>query len=125
MRGFIDVLGSWKIIWISALKGRNSRERSRAMSMFPTQIWPSSGFSIRVVQRATVDFPDPELPTRLKVLPGEISKVTPFAAQISELVFPTRAWVWYRLRNPHTRSVTPASRRICESIGIYDAIHTA
>jgi hypothetical protein len=78
------------------------------------------------MQRATVDFPDPELPTSPKVLPPGISKLTPFAAQISELFLQIRARFRYRLLNPHTRTATtPFSFRLCESIGMYDAIHSA
>ena len=35
--------------------------------------FPVSGFSNRATQRATVDFPDPELPTNAKVSPAAMS----------------------------------------------------
>src|SRR5579864_508405 len=63
-------------------KGSNSREFSRAMSVPSNQIWPASGVSRRTTHRATVDFPDPDAPTKASVFPAPISRATSDRAAI-------------------------------------------
>src|ERR1700677_2095613 len=61
-------------------KGSKSRERNCAILIPRIRIRPESGLSRRVTHRATVDFPDPDSPTRANVRPRGISKSTPFTA---------------------------------------------
>src|SRR3989442_151526 len=93
------------------------------MSVPPIQIWPASGFSSLVTQRATVDFPDPELPTRARVFPGGISKSTPCIAATGtrpRKIPLRRTWCFVR---PHTRRKGRLFPAVCASVSILEAAH--
>ena len=79
--GLSEAYGSWKIICISRRRGRISRFPSPAISWPSKRTDPEVGsISWRIV-RERVDLPQPDSPTRPKVEPCGISKVTPSSAR--------------------------------------------
>src|SRR5689334_10628063 len=95
-----------------------------AMSRSLIQISPESGFSSRATHLATVDFPDPELPTIANVLPRGISKETLLAAASGARLRNAPRRVQYFLPRFRTRSRT--SDTLLEeigSIGMFEATH--
>src|SRR4051794_10859725 len=92
IKGFSRVSGSWKIIPSSrprsaydalGLSEKMSRPRK---STSPSLLAPSGRSPIR--PRPSVDFPQPDSPTRPSVSPGARSKLTPSTARIAPRVVP-------------------------------------
>src|SRR5579862_4589478 len=96
---------------------RSADPRSTEISLSSNQIWPAEGRSWRLMQRATVDFPEPELPTRARVCPVAISKSIPFTAKIFVLFRQITARRQYCLYRPQTRNAID----LCGSVNIFEA----
>src|SRR5262245_48206313 len=86
MRGFSELNGSWKIIWICGRSGRRSARGSGARSTtWPSaarkRISPLDGAIARRMQRAVVVLPQPDSPTRPSVSPCSTAKLTSSTAR--------------------------------------------
>src|SRR6185437_8029383 len=111
------------MICTSARTGNRSCCRREATSLLLTPISPASGRSSRATQRATVDLPEPELPTKASVFPCFTSKLTSCAAVNGTLLRNVRRRSQYLLLKPCTRSTTPGLDRDCASVAIFEAAH--
>ena len=80
-RGFSEPYGSWKIICISRRSGRSSARDSVLMSVPSNVTRPAVRSYSRVMQRASVDLPQPVSPTRPSVSPRSTSRLTPSTAR--------------------------------------------
>jgi hypothetical protein len=69
MRGFSEVYGSWKMIWICRRSRRSSFCPSRRRRG-PVEDLPAVGFSSASSTLVTVDLPQPDSPTRPTVSRG-------------------------------------------------------
>ena len=89
--GLSEVIGSWKIIAISAprmprivapwARVRSAREPSRrAKSMLPPVMRPPPCSTSRMIDSAVTDLPEPDSPTIATVSPRPTSKETPRTA---------------------------------------------
>ena len=93
--GFSDDIGSWKIIEMSLPRNlRSSSSFSASTSrpskvMLPATILPGSGTSRRM-ERAVIDFPDPDSPTMPTVSPRLTRKSMPSTAR----TIPPRTMNW-------------------------------
>ena len=82
-RGFNAATGFWKTMPVLARRRRSVWLRSPLIGS-PSMLEPPDVGSIsRSAQRATVLFPDPDSPTRPKVVPASTSKETPSTARTS------------------------------------------
>ena len=79
-RGLRDPYGSWKIICMSRRYGRMLRRDSVLMSWPSNVIFPEVRSYSRMMQRASVDLPQPVSPTRPRVCPRRTSRLTPSTA---------------------------------------------
>ena len=70
MRGFSDVYGSWKTIWMSRRSRRSSRPFQAYMSPPSKHGLPAVGSSSRMSSRPSVDLPQPGLADDAERLPG-------------------------------------------------------
>ncbi len=76
MRGLSEANGSWKMICMSRHSARKA-PRSSAVTFWPSnQISPAVGSISRKMQRPVVDLPQPDSPTKPKVSPAAMSKLT-------------------------------------------------
>ncbi len=80
MRGFNEVYGSWKTIWMLRRTAFRARPDSLVMSSPLYEIAPAVGRSRLTSILATVDFPQPDSPTMPSVSPARRSKETPSTA---------------------------------------------
>ncbi len=79
-RGLSDEIGSWKIICTWVRNSRNS-ERPSDVSSVPSKVTlPDVAFSIWMMARPVVDFPQPDSPTSPSVSPSSMAKLTPATA---------------------------------------------
>src|SRR6266581_3164648 len=105
-RGSRDAYGSWKIIAMSRRSARRRPPRTCVISSPLNLIEPAVGSTRRMIVRPSVDFPQPDSPTRPSVSPASISRSTP-----------STAWTCARVRcitpdatgNQTFRSVTETS----------------
>ena len=79
-RGLSERYGSWNTICTRRRSARNSPREIDAKSVLPITMRPRDGSIRRAMQRATVDFPEPDSPTIPSVSPCLISSVTSSAA---------------------------------------------
>ena len=80
-RGFSEPYGSWKIIWMSRRQRPHRRGATASVMSWPSnQTEPDVTSYSRVMQRASVDLPQPVSPTRPSVSPGCTSSDTPSTA---------------------------------------------
>ena len=95
--GLSEVIGSWKIIAISAprmprivapsARARSAREPSRrAKSMLPPVMRPPPCSTSRMIDSAVTDLPEPDSPTTATVSPRPTSKETPRTARTTRSV---------------------------------------
>jgi hypothetical protein len=80
IRGLRLAKGSWKIICISRRRARSRRALAPVMSSSSNRTVPEVGSISRRTQRAVVDFPQPDSPTRAKVSPASREKEIPSTA---------------------------------------------
>ena len=81
MRGFSDEYGSWKMICTSRRSSRSWSE-SMAVTLRPSnQTSPALGSISRRMHRPVVDLPQPDSPTRPRVSPAAMLKLTPSTAR--------------------------------------------
>src|SRR5262245_23610771 len=80
MRGFREAYGSWKMICMSRRRARSDRLSSVVTFLFSNQTSPDVGSMRRRMQRPVVDLPHPDSPTRPRVSPAMMSKLTPSTA---------------------------------------------
>src|SRR2546427_3026953 len=111
--------------WICAWIGRSSARLS-SNKFFPSyQISPAVGSSRRTRQRASVDFPEPDSPTRANVVPRAIVRSTPSTAGTTNLLRESHRRCSKNLRRPLTRSsVEATSGEVC-SAAIFETPHPA
>src|SRR3989441_295980 len=111
--------------WICAWIGRSSARLSNN-KFFPSyQISPAVGSSRRSRQRASVDFPEPDSPTRANVVPRAIVRSTPSTAGPTNLLRESHRRCSKNLRRPLTRSsVEATSGEVC-SAAIFETPHPA
>ncbi len=76
MRGFSEVYGSWKTIWMLRRTAFSARPDSLVMSSPRYRICPPLGFSSPTSSLATVDLPQPDSPTIPSVSPLRRAKET-------------------------------------------------
>ena len=82
-RGLSERYGSWNTICTFERSGRSARGLSGAISVPRSRISPEVGSISRTMQRATVDFPEPDSPTMPSVCPLRSSRSTSAAARTS------------------------------------------
>ena len=83
LTGFRAVIGSWKIMPISPPRTEHISRSDSEKSSFP----PSVADPLRIepggrrpmIDKAVMDFPEPDSPTTPKVIPGSISSDTPLS----------------------------------------------
>src|SRR5215213_2488967 len=84
MRGFSDENGSWNTNWTARLKAVRSSSASLWTSRGPEpsskQTVPLSGWIARMMILETVVLPQPDSPTRPRVLPAGKDRATPLPA---------------------------------------------
>ena len=88
--------------WIRSRKGSSRRPRSDSRSVPSNQIWPLVGSSSRARQRASVDLPEPDCPTRARSDPRVRVRSMPASASTAGARRPPRPG--YRLVSPLTRT---------------------
>src|SRR4029453_17113850 len=64
IRGFSEAYGSWKIIWIASWMRRRSSGGKASTSLPRQKRWPALGAWSPAASRPSVDFPQPDSPTR-------------------------------------------------------------
>src|SRR5262245_8610889 len=122
LRGFSDAYGSWKIIIISRRIGLISARERFVMSRSSKTIFPPVGSSSRMMQRASVDLPQPDSPTMPSVSPRSTLKLTPstaFTEAISFWKMMPRVTGKYFWRSSTTRSslaISASPRRRAASL---------
>jgi hypothetical protein len=82
-RGFSEANGSWKTICMRRRSGRSSCSFSVEMSRPSKMMRPSVGLYRRKMVRPTVDFPQPDSPTRPTVSPRLIVSEMSSTARMS------------------------------------------
>src|SRR6266496_4974470 len=114
IRGFSEVYGSCRTIWISRRSRRNSPPRNPKMSRPSNFAAPAVGSSSRISTWAKVDFPQPDSPTTPRVSPGMRSNETPSTAFTCPMV---------RLNRTPVRTGKCFTRFCTERIGSTTAAH--
>src|SRR5579864_3867311 len=109
IRGSRDANGSWKIICIFRRTRRSFAPRILVISWPSNVILPPVTGSKAVINRASVDFPQPDSPTSPSASPRRISRSTPSTARTARppLPNPTTGKCLYA---PWTRSSTGSVR---------------
>ncbi len=79
-RGFSERYGSWNTIWMRRRTGRSAEPDKVLRSSPPIIMWPAVGSIRRTMQRATVDFPEPDSPTMPRISPLRSVRLTSAAA---------------------------------------------
>jgi hypothetical protein len=79
-RGLSEAYGSWNTICTRRRQGLSAFSESGAMSVPSNTMRPAAGFTRRSSVRDSVDFPQPDSPTRPTVSPARMSNDTPSTA---------------------------------------------
>ena len=80
-RGLSEAKGSWKIICTRLRNARKASPRACVTSVPSMRITPALGSIRRKISLPTVDFPQPDSPTRQSVSPRASVKLTPSTAR--------------------------------------------